>query len=215
VNDSSSVQSRRDFLRRLARSTALGGLVAGTGYLAFKPANGLAECPPGAACSSCKLIGTCLSSRASADWVWQIDPWKCIQCGKCATNCVLYPSAAKCVHAYGLCGYCDLCTGFFEAQPNALNTAAENQLCPTNAIRRKFIEDPYYEYTIDAELCIGCGKCVKGCSTFGNGSLMLQIDQSRCVRCNRCTIAANCPAQAISRVPASRPYLIKTRTRNG
>jgi electron transport complex protein RnfB len=197
------------------RNSAIGGLVVGTGYLSFKPAKGLAECPAGVQCASCKLLGTCLTGRAGTDWVWQIDPWKCIQCGKCATSCVLYPSAAKCVHAYALCGYCDLCTGYFEAQPNALNTGAENQLCPTNAIRRTFVEDPYFEYAIDSSLCIGCGKCVKGCSTFGNGSLMLQIDQSRCVRCNRCSIAAACPSQAISRIPASQPYLIKTRTRNG
>jgi Na+-translocating ferredoxin:NAD+ oxidoreductase subunit B len=206
-------QSRRDFLRILARNTALCGLTAGTGYLAIKPARGLAQCPPGADCTSCSGGGTCIASRARADWVWQIDPWKCIQCGKCATNCVLYPSATKCVHAHGICGYCELCTGFFDAQPNALNTGAENQICPTAAIRRRFVEDPYYEYVIDTTLCIGCGKCVKGCSTFGNGSLMLQIDQSRCTRCNRCSIAAACPSQAISRVPASQPYLIKTRTR--
>ncbi len=158
-------------------------------------------------------LGYALSRDHAGQTLWQIDPYKCTQCGKCATNCVLNPSAVKCVHSFGICGYCDLCTGFFEAQPNALNTAAENQLCPTAALKRKFIEDPYYEYTIDANLCIGCGKCVKGCNTFGNGSLILQIDQGRCVRCNWCSIAAACPSQAISRVPADRPYQMKTRTR--
>jgi Na+-translocating ferredoxin:NAD+ oxidoreductase subunit B len=215
MDDNPPGLSRRSFLSGLVRHTALGGLVVGTGYLALKPSRALAQCPPGGDCTSCGSWGSCLLTRARTNWVWQIDPWKCIQCGKCATNCVLNPSASKCVHAFGLCGYCELCTGFFEAQPNALNTGAENQLCPTGAIKRRFVEDPYYEYTIDAELCVGCGKCVKGCSTFGNGSLMLQIDQSRCVRCNRCSIATACPAQAISRVPASQAYLIKTRTRNG
>ena len=43
--------------------------------------------------------------------VWQIDPQKCTQCGLCATECVLTPSAVKCVHAYELCWYCDLCGG--------------------------------------------------------------------------------------------------------
>ena len=42
---------------------------------------------------------------------------------------------------------------------------------PDRAIRRTFVEEPYFEYTIDERLCIGCGKCVKGCNTFGNGSL--------------------------------------------
>lgn len=209
------LESRRSFILTLARNAAMGSLAIGTGYLALKPAKGLANCPPGAGCAGCGAWGSCTLARTKADWVWQIDPWKCIQCGKCATNCVLYPSASKCVHAYGLCGYCDLCTGFFEAQPNALNTGAENQLCPTGALKRKYIEDPYYQYTIDAPVCIGCSKCVKGCSTFGNGSLMLQIDQSICVRCNQCSIASACPANAISRVPASQGYLMKTRTRNG
>ena len=70
-------------------------------------------------------------------------------CGNCATACVLKPSAVKCVQSYAICGYCDLCTGYFVPEPNALNTGAENQLCPTAAIERKFIEDPYYEYNID------------------------------------------------------------------
>ena len=63
-------------------------------------------------------------------------------CGRCATECVLEQSAVKCVHSFDMCGYCQLCTGYFEPQPNKLNTAAENQLCPTGAILRSFIEDP-------------------------------------------------------------------------
>ena len=50
------------------------------------------------------------------DMVWQIDPDKCVQCGRCATACVLTPSAVKCVHAYAICGYCQLCTGYFEPE---------------------------------------------------------------------------------------------------
>ena len=145
------------------------------------------------------------------DMVWQIDPHKCTQCGRCATLCVLSPSAVKCVHAYAVCGYCDLCTGFFEAQPNGLNTGAENQLCPTDAIVRRFVEDPYFTYSIDEPACIGCARCVKGCTAYGNGSLFLQIRHDRCVNCNQCAIASDCPAQAISRVPRSQPYIIKSK----
>jgi electron transport complex protein RnfB len=108
-----------------------------------------------------------------------------------------------------MCGYCNLCTGYFEPQPNALNTGAENQLCPTGAIERKFIEDPYFEYHIDEPKCIGCAKCVKGCGMFGNGSLYLQIRHDRCVNCNECTIARVCPADAIHRVPRNQPYVLK------
>ena len=107
------------------------------------------------------LLGL-LSTRSTAKtFVWQIDPQKCVWCGNCATHCVLEQSAVKCVHSYAMCGYCQLCTGYFEPDPNDLNTGAENCLCPTSAIQRSFIEDPYYEYTIDEKLCIGCAKCVE------------------------------------------------------
>jgi electron transport complex protein RnfB len=154
-------------------------------------------------------IGVLADAGQGEEMVWQIDPYTCTQCGKCAVNCVLEVSAVKCVHAYAMCGYCDLCTGYFDAEPSALNTGAENCLCPTGAIRRTFVEDPYYAYSIDEELCVGCGKCVKGCNAFGNGSLYLQVSHSRCLNCNECSIAVACPAQAYRRVPASRPYLLK------
>ncbi len=147
--------------------------------------------------------------------VWQIDPWKCIACTNCANYCVLTPSAVKCVQFYPVCGYCKLCTGYFEPQPNALNTAAENQVCPTGAIERKALEDPYYEYNIKEPLCIGCGKCVVGCVLFGNGSFALQVRHDRCVNCNECAIAMVCPADAFVRLPASQPYFSKTREKQG
>lgn len=141
--------------------------------------------------------------------VWQLDPSKCLQCGRCATNCVLSPSAVKCVHVYAMCGYCDLCSGYFKPGTRILQTGAENQLCPTNALKRRFIEEPFFEYTIEEVLCIGCGKCVKGCGSFGNGSLQLQVRHNICVNCNHCSIARNCPTDAFSRVPAGEPYLLR------
>lgn len=146
--------------------------------------------------------------------LWQIDPAKCIACTNCADYCVLQPSAVKCVQHFPICGYCKLCTGYFEPQPNALNTGAENQVCPTGAIKRVALEDPYYEYEIDEPLCIGCGKCVVGCVAFGNGSFALQVRHDRCVNCNECAIAMVCPADAFQRVPASQPYLLKTREKS-
>lgn len=183
ANAGSAAVNRRDFLRGATRSLS----VLGLGGLA-----GMA------------------ASRATAQTTrWQIDPHKCVRCGNCATMCVLKESAVKCVHAFAMCGYCQLCTGYFEPEPNALTTAAENQLCPTSAIKRTYVEDPYYEYTIDESLCIGCAKCVEGCSRFGNGSLFLQIRHDRCVNCNECAIARNCPTEAISRVPIHHPYMLK------
>jgi len=176
--------SRRNFLRNGARVAALTGVGA--------------------------VVGTLVHRTSSQTTVWQIDPSKCLRCGRCATECVLDQSAVKCVHSYDLCGYCELCTGYFVPEPNALNTGAENQLCPTGAIQRKYIEDPYYEYTIDEALCIGCGKCVEGCSRFGNGSLYLQVRQELCLNCNECAIGRVCPGDAFRRVPVSQPYLLKT-----
>ena len=155
------------------------------------------------------IAGAFVSKKSNDEKVWQLDPHKCVACGNCATYCVLEESAVKCVHAYAICGYCDLCTGFFEPEPRELDAGAENQLCPTGAIKRSFVEDPYYEYTIDEPLCIGCGKCVKSCNAFGNGSLFLQVRHDRCSNCNECSIAAACPSQAYKRVPADEPYLIK------
>jgi len=143
-------------------------------------------------------------------YVWQIDPYKCTQCGQCKTNCVLTPSASKCTHAFQMCGYCDLCGGFLRQGAKTISTAAENQLCPTGAIKRTFIEEPYFQYTIDEKLCDGCAKCVKGCGDFGNGSLYMQIRHEICVNCNECSIARTCPSNAIIRVPADKPYIRKT-----
>ncbi len=155
-------------------------------------------------------VGAALAGRASKEeLVWQLDPAKCVQCGRCATNCVLATSAVKCMHVYDMCGYCDLCSGYFRVDTKDLTTAAENQLCPTSAIERKFIEDPYFEYHIDEDLCNGCGKCVNGCGAFGNGSLQLQVNHNLCVNCNQCSIARDCPADAFSRLPATEAYSFK------
>jgi electron transport complex protein RnfB len=125
------------------------------------------------------------------------------------TSCVKKTSAVKTVHGFAICGYCELCGGFFRTNAGTLTSAAENQLCPTGALKRSFVEDPYYEYVIDEKLCIACGRCVKGCSSFGNGSLFLQIKQELCLHCNQCSIARDCPSHAISRVTADKPYKLK------
>jgi len=142
-------------------------------------------------------------------YVWQIDPYKCTACEQCKTACVMTPSAVKCTNAFPMCGYCDFCPGFLRQGAKIYNTAAENQFCPTGAIVRKFVEEPYFEYTIDEELCDGCSKCVKTCADFGNASLYLQIMHNLCVDCNYCAIARICPSDAVIRVPATEPYIRK------
>lgn len=143
--------------------------------------------------------------------VWQIDPTKCVQCERCATECVLSPSAVKCVQSYPICGYCQLCFGYFQPNAPQFTPAAENQLCPTGAIERLFVEEPYWEYNIIEDACIGCAKCVKACELFGNGSFYLQVRHDRCLNCNNCSIAMKCPSGAWERVPVSAPYQLKHR----
>lgn len=155
------------------------------------------------------IAGILFTKSSSEEMVWQLDPNICVQCEKCSTNCVLPQSAVKCVHSYSMCGYCDLCSGYLQPGAKSRDTGAENQLCPTGAIKRTFVEDPYFEYWIDEELCIGCGKCVKGCGSFGNGSLYLQVRHDLCLNCNECSIARSCPSRAYRRVPASSPYILR------
>lgn len=184
MNDKNRYQSRRDFVKRAGKIAVVLPLT----YLSVKV----------------------ISKTSAKEYVWQIDPSKCTQCGQCETHCVLTPSAAKCMHAFEMCGYCDLCSGYLRQGVKDMDTGAEVQLCPTAAITRKFVEDPYFEYTIDENLCTGCAKCVKGCSNFGNGSLYMQIKHELCKNCNQCSIAIACPSNAIERVPASQPYISKS-----
>lgn len=162
-----------------------------------------------AALAAAAAAGATIPRMTSGATVWQIDPFKCTQCGRCETECVLSPSAVKCVHAFDVCGYCDLCGGYHQPNAPEHDTAAENQLCPAAAIKRRHVEGQYFQYTIDESLCTACGKCVKGCASFGNGSLYLQVRHDRCVNCNQCSIARACPSGAYRRVPADRPYLLK------
>ena len=184
--DQTPEASRRRFMQRVAK---------GVGLFAFGG-----------------LVGK-LASRTGGDAnVWQIDPHKCIQCGNCATHCVLTPSAVKCFHDFNIpCGYCRICSGFLADDYAENNEGAENQMCPVGAIARRFVEEPYYEYTIDRDICIGCGKCVEGCKLYGNGSLYLQIDRTLCLDCNECAAARACEGKAISRIPSADQYVPKKR----
>lgn len=179
-----SPMARRKFLKTVG-TVLVGGCITGVGGLGLKAQSG------------------------HTGHFWQIDPAKCTQCGRCETDCVMPISAVKCIHANRVCGYCDLCGGYYRSNVKDLNTAAENLRCPTGAIQRKFVEDPYFEYSIDEDLCTGCGKCAKGCGSFGNGSLYLQIKRDLCLDCNECSISRVCPADAIVRVPDTQAYLLK------
>ncbi len=111
-----------------------------------------------------------------------------------------------------MCGYCKLCYGYFKPSFYEMETGAENQLCPVGAIKRKFVENPFYEYSIDYDLCIGCAKCVKACGMFGNRSLYLQVSHKYCLNCNECGIGKNCPSDAFKRIPVEKAFLLKVST---
>ena len=200
--------SRRQMMRDAARCAALGGIGALSAGLFYKQLGRAgAACPsPGASCNDCSQAAGCRLPQ-----VWQLDPNRCIACGRCQTNCVLDLSAVKAVNCFALCGYCDICTGYFPTKDYVLDTGAENQLCPTGAIARNYVDKQsgvnYFEYTINEELCIACGKCVVGCRLM-NGSLFLQVRHDRCLNCNECSIAVGCPAEAFRRVPAASPRLL-------
>ncbi len=206
--------TRRRFLKTLAQGSALLALGGLTGSLLFRKSGA----PSLSACGDCPSLDKLKTCTACNRWndpslkdalVWQIDPTRCVKCGRCETACVRKPSAVKAVHNFSICGYCDKCSGYFSAETQQLTTAAENLQCPTDALRRAFVEKPYYEYSVASELCIGCGRCVRGCQKYGNGSLYLQVHQRLCAHCNECSIARVCEGRAFVRRPASQPYILK------
>jgi len=155
------------------------------------------------------ITGFVLPRTIKSKTAWQIDPFKCVSCSRCETECVLMHSAVRCVHIPAMCGHRETCPAFFDIDPLGPDTASRTQLCPQRAIRRSPVSDPYYSYTIDTGRCSGCAKCVERCGEFGNGSLFLQIHHNLCINCNECKIAAACPATAIKKVPADEPYIFK------
>ena len=199
--------TRRGLMCAAVRCTALGGIGVFSAWLYKRSGQAAAACPTADAnCSECSQAAGCRRPQ-----VWQLDPNRCVACGRCQTNCVLDLSAVKAVNCFALCGYCDECTGYFPTKDYVLDTGAENQLCPTGAVIRKYIEKRgdkrFFEYTIDEQLCIACGKCVLGCKLM-NGSLYLQVRHDRCLNCNECSIAVACPTEAFRRVPATSPRLL-------
>ena len=204
--------TRRVFLGDVIRVFGAMGLCGTGAWLTLRP-RGRAESESAQPSQHWKHSGepSGPAPAGASGYVWQIDPDLCIACGGCQKHCVLDISAVKAVQCFALCGYCDVCTGYFPTQGYVLETGAENHLCPTGAITRRFVErhgdERFFEYTIDEQKCIACGKCVAGCRLM-NGSLYLQVRHDRCVNCNECAIAVACPAQAFRRVPASQPYLL-------
>ncbi|MCA9263109.1 MAG: 4Fe-4S binding protein [Planctomycetales bacterium] len=166
-------------------------------------------------------VGVELGRRACAQDAWVISPNQCINirlgvtgaenvCEACATSCVLPLSAVRAVNDHGACGRCCICPAYFDVlSPIGPDGLPTKKLCPRDAIERTAIGqvDPYdplnnfYEYTIDEEKCNGCGRCVMECKDpAGLGSIRLEVRNDLCLRCNRCSIATECPEDAYHRV---------------
>jgi H+/Na+-translocating ferredoxin:NAD+ oxidoreductase subunit B len=190
--------TRRELLGHAARGLALTGLGGVTGVLFLK---------------------------AHATNAWAIDSGRCVNsrlgavgvdaCQRCATDCVLSLSAVRAVNEFSKCGRCYVCPAYFKITsavgPDGLPS---EKVCPRDAIKREAIgwidpDDPannFYEYSIDENLCNGCGLCVMECKEpAGLGSIRLEVRHDVCLDCNRCSIAAVCPEDAYDRVPAPAP----------
>lgn len=139
---------------------------------------------------------------------WRINPDKCIFCGGCATACVRKPSAVKAVNDQKKCSFCVVCYGHI-SNYNIETSKIDSEgiiVCPYNAVQRKnYCGGPegYYIYSIDHSRCIGCGLCASRCNELGSKSMFLIIRPDLCLGCNRCSIAAQCPANAIELVEGS------------
>ncbi len=163
-----------------------------------------------------------LGSKTEAEGAWRLDPEKCVNirlgvtdlsavCETCADTCVLPISAVKAVNEFAKCGRCCICPAYYDVTSQVTPEGLPSKkLCPRDAIERNAIGyvdeyDPlnnFYEYTIDEELCNGCGRCVMGCKEpAGLGSIRIEVRYDLCLHCNRCTIAEECPDDAYLHEP--------------
>jgi len=179
-------QDRRSFLRKAGQATcalALGGIAY-------------------------RVIGQHMNEDTAGPrsrYVWQIDPAKCTNCGKCETACVRTPSAVKAVNDQKKCSCCVVCHGHISDNKIACNQNVNDgeKICPFDAVsRRNFSgeKDGYFIYDIDHDKCTGCGKCAKACNDKGTKSMFLIIRPDLCLTCNACDIASTCPEGAIDRL---------------
>ena len=94
---------RRQFLAETMRYAALGVFGAIGGITLAKRHRLVKEglCPEDGPCSGCDQFTKCYRPQ-----VWQINAYKCVACGNCATHCVLEESAVKLGRDGNMVGAC-------------------------------------------------------------------------------------------------------------
>jgi electron transport complex protein RnfB len=139
-------------------------------------------------------------------FAWQIDPEKCLACGRCATACVRKPSSAKAVNDPKKCSNCVVCYGHIsdtQVDSDKIDTEGK-RVCPVDAVQRENFSggaDGLFLYRQDPKRCIGCAQCVKRCNEHGSKSMFMIIRPDLCLGCNECAIAVACPHGAVIRIP--------------
>lgn len=135
-----------------------------------------------------------IASKSVSPGKWYIDVKECIGCGDCATECIKSQSAVRAVLDSVLCPGLDKCRAYYRSTSAKFGETVANQNCPTGALIREKDGSNYF-YRIDENLCIGCGKCFRGCKKC-EGAINLEVKDEFCVNCNECKIEVSCPANA-------------------
>lgn len=131
--------------------------------------------------------------------LWKISCGDCITCSKCEINCVKSKSAVVAKIDSSKATNRLYNPAYFRRYKGAvIDTSVANQVCPTGAIVRTILSDSFASYRVNEALCTGCGKCVRA-SKKGDREFCLVIDPASCLDCNECSIAAQCPVNAVQR----------------
>ena len=135
-------------VRGLGRHRLAGGLVP---LQAMRRAGGQRLSSSAPNCNECGQAAGCRLPQ-----VWQIDPNRCIACGRCQINCVLDLSAVKAVNCFAAVRLLRQLHGLLPHGRLCAEHGGGESALPDRGHPTQFIETqagvPYFEYTIDEQL---------------------------------------------------------------